>query len=79
MRMMTFFCQLRFPWEMNVIYTDLPGDATIESVKHRLFVFLFKRAMHIFHTSDPHELRKFSLHFDQVMLNGLEQEVCKIN
>lgn len=41
-------------------------DATINSLKHRLLVFLFKRAKHISDTtSDPYELRKFYRHFDQ--------------
>lgn len=43
-------------------------DATINSLKHRLLVFLFKRAKHMSDTaSDPYELRKFYQHFDQVM------------
>ncbi|KAJ9578719.1 hypothetical protein L9F63_005081, partial [Diploptera punctata] len=41
-------------------------EATINSLKHRLLVFLFKRAKHISDTSgDPYELRKFYQYFDQ--------------
>jgi de-etiolated-1 len=54
-------------------------DATINSLKHRLLVFLFKRAKHISDAaSDPYELRKFYQHFDQVMFSRMKQKVCKI-
>ncbi|XP_066994090.2 DET1 homolog isoform X2 [Anabrus simplex] len=41
-------------------------EVTINSLKHRLLVFLFKRALHISNaTKDPYELRKFYQYFDQ--------------
>ena len=43
-------------------------EATINSLKHRLLVFLFKRAKHISNVSgSPYELRKFYQYFDQVI------------
>ncbi|XP_075238275.1 de-etiolated protein 1 abo isoform X2 [Lycorma delicatula] len=42
-------------------------EETINSLKHRLLVFLYKRAKHISDSSgDPLELRKFCQYFDQM-------------
>jgi de-etiolated-1 len=55
-------------------------DATINSLKHRLLVFLFKRAKRISDaTSDPYELRKFYQYFDQVVSVELNVKVFKGN
>ncbi|XP_046400522.1 DET1 homolog [Ischnura elegans] len=41
-------------------------EPTINSLKHRLLVFLFKRASYVSErTNDPYELRKFYQYFDQ--------------
>ncbi|XP_043277563.1 DET1 homolog [Venturia canescens] len=42
-------------------------DATINSLKHKLLVYLYKRAKYISATSrDPYELRRFYQYFDQL-------------
>jgi de-etiolated-1 len=42
-------------------------DIAINSLKHRLLVYLYKRAEYISEvTKDPYELRRFYQYFDQV-------------
>lgn len=42
-------------------------DAAINSLKHRLLVYLYKRAEYISYvTKNPYELRRFYQYFDQV-------------
>lgn len=42
-------------------------DATINSLKHKLLVYLYKRARNISQTTkNPYELRRFYQNFDQV-------------
>ena len=41
-------------------------EITINSLKHRMLVFLFKRAVNLSKTNGPYELRAFYRHFDQV-------------
>jgi de-etiolated-1 len=43
-------------------------DVAINSLKHRLLVYLYKRADYISYvTKDPYELRRFYQYFDQVL------------
>jgi len=43
-------------------------DVAINSLKHRLLVYLYKRAEYISYvTEDPYELRRFYQYFDQVV------------
>lgn len=43
-------------------------DSTINSLKHKLLVYLYKRAKYISDTTkDPYELRRFYQYFDQVL------------
>lgn len=44
-------------------------ENTINSLKHRLLVFLYKRALKLSEvTKNPLEIRKFCQHFDQVSI-----------
>lgn len=46
-------------------------DATINSLKHKLLVYLYKRAKYISYvTKDPYELRRFYQYFDQVLFKN---------
>lgn len=43
-------------------------DTAINSLKHRLLVYLYKRAEYIsYATKNPYELRRFYQYFDQVL------------
>lgn len=43
-------------------------DISINCLKHRLLVYLYKRAEYISYvTKDPYELRRFYQYFDQVL------------
>lgn len=45
-------------------------DVAINSLKHRLLVYLYKRAEYISYVmQDPYELRRFYQYFDQVFEN----------
>lgn len=56
------------PGQISVGYRPF-RETTINSMKHRLLVFLFRRAKHISDTTkDPYELRKFYQYFDQVSI-----------
>lgn len=65
------FCYEDDSFLINSVY---PGnntrpfrDATINSLKHRILVFLYKHACHLSQLSnDPTELRKFYQYFDQL-------------
>lgn len=47
-------------------------DIAINSLKHRLLVYLYKRAEYISYvTKDPYELRRFYQYFDQVFEHTL--------
>jgi len=47
-------------------------DVAINSLKHRLLVYLYKRAEYISYvTEDPYELRRFYQYFDQVVFKIL--------
>lgn len=48
-------------------------EATINSLKHRFLVFLYRRAKRISQEShSPYELRKFYQYFDQVSVGILQ-------
>lgn len=57
-----------------LVSRDWPGvhsrpfrDATINCLKHKLLVYLYRRAKYISDTTrDPYELRRFYQYFDQV-------------
>ncbi|GBP31583.1 DET1 homolog [Eumeta japonica] len=64
------FCYDDDPYLVRTVFTPLPNERpflerTINSLKHRLLVFLYKRAKAITdETNDPLELRKFYKYFD---------------
>lgn len=54
-------------------------DIAINSLKHRLLVYLYKRAKYISNvTKDPYELRRFYQYFDQVLLKNMYVCVCVV-
>lgn len=68
--------------EAYLVATGWPGgnsrafrDVTINTLKHKLLVYLYKRAANISKTTgDPYELRRFYQYFDQV-INKIQYQI----